>query len=151
VCVRDRPEIVDFADPGGLAFGCSVIISPSSSEPLSVPTPSVLKAPVFPAGALSPELLLGRQLLITLKVSNFDQTATKKRMILHVRPPERLPPDTPAACVRDPECVAARSLFLVAGENRASTVMIAAQTTAMLLVINTERCSAIISPFGGLS
>ena len=92
MCVRDRPEIVDFADPGGLAFGCSVIISPSSSEPLSVPTPSVLKAPVFPAGALSPELLLGRQLLITLKVSNFDQTATKKRMILHVRPPERLPP-----------------------------------------------------------
>ena len=30
-------------------------------------------------------------------------------------------------------------------------MMIAAQSTAMLLVINTERCSAIISPFGGLS
>jgi hypothetical protein len=41
------------------------------------------------------------QLLISLsragEVSNFEQTATKERMILHVRPPERHPPspDTP--------------------------------------------------------
>ena len=33
-----------------------------------------------------------RQLLTSLKVSNFDQTATKECMILHVRPRERLPP-----------------------------------------------------------
>jgi hypothetical protein len=47
-------------------------------------------------------LLLGRQLLISLKVSNIDRTATKERMILHVRPPERQPPspDTPAARIR---------------------------------------------------
>jgi hypothetical protein len=65
-----------------------------------------------------------RQLLTSLKVSNFDQTATKECMILHVRPPERLPPppDTPAArlkepkskatCVRDPECVDCSGFFL---------------------------------------
>jgi hypothetical protein len=69
-------------------------------------------------------------------------------MILHVRPPERLPPapDTPAARLEEPKSKACtrprvRRLlgvyFFVAGENRASTVMISAQSTAMLLVINT--------------
>jgi hypothetical protein len=52
----------------------------------------------MPAAArVSRLFVVGRQLLITLKVSNFDQTATKECMILHVRPPERQPlsPPTP--------------------------------------------------------
>jgi len=46
------------------------------------------------------------QLLISLsrasEVRNFEQTATKERMILHVRPPERHPPSPtpPAARIR---------------------------------------------------
>ena len=50
--------------------------------------------------------VVGRQLWISLsrasEVSNFDQTATKERMILHVRLPERHPhpPDTPCRPVR---------------------------------------------------
>jgi hypothetical protein len=56
-------------------------------------------------GALA-SAVLGRQLLITLsrasEVSNFERMATKERMILHVRPPERLPPtaDTPRRPVK---------------------------------------------------
>jgi len=71
-----------------------------TTEPLSVPTPSVLKAPLFPAGALSPRTSVRETVVDNFEpgseVSNFDQTATEKRMILHVRPPERLPhPPTP--------------------------------------------------------
>jgi hypothetical protein len=83
---------------------------------------------------------LDAKVLITLKVSNLDQTATKKRMILHVRPPERLPhpPTPPAARLKEPKSKACtrprvRRLlgvyFFVASENRPSTVMIAAQST----------------------
>ena len=62
--------------------------------------------------------------MITLKVSNFDQTATKERTILHVRPPERLrqlptppaarlkEPKSKATCVHDHECVDCSGSFI---------------------------------------
>jgi hypothetical protein len=54
--------------------------------PKSVPTRRARFARSMPAAAGWVGLfVVGRQLLILLKVSNFDQTATKERMILHVR------------------------------------------------------------------
>jgi hypothetical protein len=56
-----------------------------------------------------PPPLLGRQLLISLsrasEVSNFDQTATKERIILHVRPAGAAPPSPrhPAARLKEPK------------------------------------------------
>jgi hypothetical protein len=66
-----------------------------------------------------PEARAAREakVLISLKVSNFDQTVTKERTILHVRPPARHPPSPrhPSRPVKrayvegnlwyDPECV----------------------------------------------
>ena len=62
-------------------------------------------------------------MLISLKVSNFDQTATKERddftckaagAAAPVPPDARLKePKSKATCVRDPECVTARGSFLV--------------------------------------